>query len=467
MNVLKIQNCFSWLVSDDLALKEKLWEALRFRENGYFHNSLYKRKLWDGFTDYFKKDSGRFLTGLLPEVQSALKHWDVKFQVIDERTKIDFRFQNINENFLDQWKTDKEILLHDYQAEFTNKILKHKRGVVQAPTGAGKTFIMISILKCIPPDCPTLILANRKSLCDQNFKAIDKWQFPNIGRLYDKYNSPNIITCASVQSLHKMEKMLPKIKVLIVDEIHDMMSKKPRQFYNKMKDCSVRVAVSATPFKFGGRDKSQKFAVKGYFGPVMNPKNKTLTTKELQERNILSKTNINFYEVTEPSIPYHLYADAIADGIANNWKFHHLVKNITSKLTGRTLIFVERIAHGDMLQSIMPNAIWVQGKDDMETRNEVIKRLQSDENALAIATQGIFNAGVDFFVHNLINAAGGKADHQIIQRMGRGLRPAEDKDILNYIDFLFLINDYLEDHSRLRISILEKEGHVVTVKKEL
>ena len=82
---------------------------------------------------------------------------------------------------------------------------------------------------------------------------------------------------------------------------------------------------------------------------------------------------------------------------------------------------------------------------------------------MAIATQGIFNTGINVFVHNLINAAGGQADHLIIQRMGRGLRTASDKDILNYYDFVFEINSYLHKHSLKRIKILQKQGHEIEI----
>jgi len=49
--------------------------------------------------------------------------------------------------------------------------------------------------------------------------------------------------------------------------------------------------------------------------------------------------------------------------------------------------------------------------------------------------------------------------------MGRGLRTADDKEDLNYYDFLFEINDYLQDHSKKRIKILTDEGHEVKIKE--
>jgi superfamily II DNA or RNA helicase len=66
----------------------------------------------------------------------------------------------------------------------------------------------------------------------------------------------------------------------------------------------------------------------------------------------------------------------------------------------------------------------------------------------------------------LINASGGKAVHSIVQQMGRGLRLANDKEILNYYDFIYHINDYLLEHSTNRISVLKEEGHEVILKEE-
>jgi superfamily II DNA or RNA helicase len=98
----------------------------------------------------------------------------------------------------------------------------------------------------------------------------------------------------------------------------------------------------------------------------------------------------------------------------------------------------------------------------------VIEQLKiCNGNVVGIATQGIFNAGINVYLHNLLNCAGGKADHQIVQRMGRGLRTSDDKEILNYYDFVFHTNDYLLDHSRKRIKILAAEGHEVIVKQEI
>jgi superfamily II DNA or RNA helicase len=462
-NILRIQNCYSWLYSEDMKTLSVLHEKMRFRERNYFHSRLYKQKLWDGYTEFFSKKTGRFLTGLLPEVKSALKHLGIEYEVLDERGEFSFKVEEIEGDFLGS-----DIELYDYQVDLTNSMIKYRRGIVLAPTGSGKTNIMIAILKALPDNCPTLVLANKTSLVQQNYEEIIKWGFNNVGRLYGKFKEPNVITCSTVQSLHKMESILPKIKALIVDEIHENMSKQPKKYFNKLSSCSVRAAVSATPFKFGGKDQCQKWLVKGYFGPAFKSKSVggTLTTSHLQDRGTLSKSRCIFYPVRKPELKYEVYMDAVTRGIAENWDFHEIVRELAGRLEGRTLILVERITQGDALHSLISNSLWVQGKDDLDTRKMVIDKLKNDKGKIVgIATQQIFNAGINIMVHNVINAAGGQADHQIIQRVGRGLRTSSDKDILNYYDFVFENNEYLLKHSKKRIEILRKEGHEIKIEE--
>jgi superfamily II DNA or RNA helicase len=474
MTHLKIANDYAFLEADDKT-KKKLWKQMRFRERNYFHNRRYKQKMWDGYCDFFKLDNGKFLTGLLPEVKAALNYWGVEYTVQDTRTPVVFQHTNINKDFLklisDPSKPTPNVELYDYQVDYINAVTKHHRGVIYSPTGSGKSLSMVGVLKTLPVGLPTLIVQNRASLAQQNYDEICSWDFPRVGTLWGGKCKPDIITVATVQSIKKLDKILHKFRAIIVDEIHDMMSTGPKAMYRKLTGCSVRVAMSATPFKFGDTDQVHKYYVKGFFGPVLKTKataSGILTTNELQKRDILSQSHCTFYPIKEPMIPHDVYMDAVTRGIAESYHFHQVVSRLAKLQKGRTLILVDRIAHGDSLHGLLPNSLWVRGEDTIETRKSVIQRLQKDEgDVVAIATQQVFNTGINCKVHTLINAAGGQADHQIIQRMGRGLRTADDKDILQYYDFLFLINDYLEKHSRKRIKILKDQGHEIVLKDEI
>lgn len=470
MVTLNIQNDYSWVITKNEDLKKELWLGLRKREKGYFHSTLYKQGIWDGFVEFFHKDGGRFLTGLLPEVLRVLKKNKIIPEIVDNREFFQWKYKKVGPKFLEQWCPAGHPLeghpLYDYQVCGINSAIRNYRGIIKYPTGAGKTAIMIGILKSLPDNCPILFLTRGASLTDQNYKEMIEWGIPNVGRVYGTHKEPNFITCATTnkQTLMKLKNLLPKYKVLIVDEVHECMSKIPKIAYKKMTGCVARLGISATPFKHGGKDLTQKFWTKGFFGPVFKTKTTEsghITTKDLQNRNILSGSECHFYRVEEPKLIHEPYIDAVTMGIAENFTFLDMVKKLAMSLKGRNLILVDRIAQGEALEQMIPNSYWISGPTDLDERGEIFNKLKYDENATAIVMQQIVSAGINVFIHNLINAAGGKAIHSIIQRMGRGLRKAGDKDILRYYDFIFDINDYLYKHSCQRIETLDKEGHEI------
>jgi superfamily II DNA or RNA helicase len=475
LNVLKVENVYSWLQTNNEHLRRQLYLALRVRGNNYFHSTAYKRKIWDGWVEYFNQKTGKFLTGLLPDVVAALRTWKHDFTFDDQRTRPAWIRQTIEADFLRQYAPpgEPQFDLYDYQVDYVNQCIKYGRGLVTAPTGAGKTNILISLMHCLPPGTPTLFMTKQSSLVAQNYEEMVKWGLKNVGRFYGKFKEPNVVTCCTIHkaSFRGIAKLLPHFKCLIVDEVHDAMSDLPTAVYKAMKTAVYRFGFSATPFKFDGKDKEHKFKVKGHFGNIF----KTLTTddgllktKDLQDRGILSKSKCHFYPINHPeNIMHEPYQDAVTLGIASNVFFHQTVTRLAKSLKGRTLILVERIEQGMALKQLLPDAHWISGKDKIEDRQEVFGDLKYGENVIAISMQQIIQAGINVFVHNLVNAAGGKAEHSTIQRMGRGLRCADDKEGLDYYDFLFNTNDYLLKHSLIRIDTLEKQGHEIKVHSEI
>jgi len=460
--IIKVENCYSWLLTEDEQIKKILWDNLRFRQRGYFHNPRFKSKMWDGYVNFFQQKTGKFLTGLLPEIKLAIKKLGGDYELLDKRGLIEFKTSQVDENWLNE-----PIVLRDYQVDYINQAIRNRRGIIHAPTSAGKTHILLGILKALPDDIPTLVLTNSTTLLEQNYDAI-KNICSKAGRFYGKVKDLQNITCATVQSCHLLEDWLKTVKAVLVDEIHDLMSPQAISTFNKLPDASVRIGMSATPFRYGEKDKVHKYKVKGFMGPAFlaqSTESGKITTKELQDRKILSSAECIFYYVREPKLPFAIYNDAVTYGIAENEIFHKMVCKLISGLDGRTLLLVERIAHGDRLKELIPDALWVRGQDNQETRKMVLDKLrESKEKVVAIATQKIFSTGINVYIKNLINCAGAQAEHQVIQRFGRGLRRADDKEHLYYYDFLFQTNDYLEKHSLKRIDILKKEGHKVTIK---
>lgn len=472
MNTLVINNNISIFKTDDDGLRNELWQKLRVKSLNCFYNAAYKNKVWDGFVDFYKKESGRFLTGLLPDIMNFLKDKNLHIQVKDNRKVVEFENLKISADFI----THEGKTLRDYQIEYVEKVAKHKRGIILAPTSSGKTMTMAAIIKNIPAGLKVLVLAGKIGLVDQNYEEILKFTGrTDIGKFYGKIKEINTIVCATAQSLKRPEiqEWLTQCDVLIVDEIHENMSARAKKIFSSLNNCSIRIGLSATPFKDGGKDKQQKFEVKGWIGPVIKlseeiAEDGNLTVGVLQKRNILASVQCDFFKVSEPPLPLATYADAVQYGIAGNMHLHNMVKDLVESLEGRTLIIVDRIEHGDTLADMIPNALWIRGQDNLETRKDIVTKLSTSEGkVVAIASSGIFNTGINVFVHNLINSSGGKSEHVVLQRFGRGLRVCADKPHLNYYDFVFTCNDYLYSHSQLRTKILKKQGHNVVVHDNL
>ena len=241
--------------------------------------------------------------------------------------------------------------------------------------------------------------------------------------------------------------------------------------YKKMTSACVRIGISATAFKWDKKKISDvaKWNVKGNFGPILKTtttESGVLTTKDLQDRGILAASNCSVYPVHKPDLAYEPYQDAVKLGIEQNFHFHEMVAKLAATCKGRTLIVVERIEQGQYLNQLIPESSFIQGKNSLKQREPIIEALKKGDRSVAIVMRQIITAGINVKIHDLINAAGGDSAHNIIQLMGRGLRTADDKDILNYHDFMFLNNDYLRKHSEWRVQVLRQENHNVKIYDE-
>jgi superfamily II DNA or RNA helicase len=322
-----------------------------------------------------------------------------------------------------------------------------------------------------PPKTPTLFLTKNKGLVHQNWKEMKEWGVENLGRWYGGYKEPNYVMCGTVHkaTFDSLDKLLPKFKAIIVDEVHDCMSAVPLKAYKKMNKAIYRIGISATPFKYNKKkvDDCHKWLVKGHFGPIFKTSTTAsgdITTKELQDRGILSSSDCYFYPIKLPQLIHEPYQDAVKLGIEQNFHFHDIVSRLAKSCPGRTLIVVERIEQGEYLKSLIPGANFIQGDTKLKDREPILNSMLAGDKSVAIVMRQIITAGINIKIHDLINAAGGDAAHNMIQLLGRGLRTANDKTKLKYHDFLFLINDYLRKHSEWRMEVIKTEGHSLTVK---
>ena len=71
----------------------------------------------------------------------------------------------------------------------------------------------------------------------------------NVGIVTGDHNSPGHITICTAQSLHKVQDLIPEIKAIIIDEVHQFSSSGSVKILKQFKNATMKLGFSATPWK--------------------------------------------------------------------------------------------------------------------------------------------------------------------------------------------------------------------------
>lgn len=257
----------------------------------------------------------------------------------------------------------------------------------------------------------------------------------------------------------EMEKLLSTFEFVIAEEAHESGG---NEYFEVMQYCTnahYRLALTATPFMKDDEEANMRLmACSGIIGIVV-------TEKELIDKGILAKPYFMFINNARPTgvFPTTNYISAYEKGIVkNNIRNDEIVKwskwSVDRNLP--VLILVNRTEHGNILKDLIQKqglkCNFIYGKDEDEVRQENLKKLESGEINVLIGTN-ILDVGVDVpSIGMVILAAGGKAEVQLRQRIGRGLRRKKTgKNITYIIDFQDSFNQHLLKHAKTRQEIIK------------
>jgi len=96
---------------------------------------------------------------------------------------------------------------------------------------------------------------------------------------------------------------------------------------------------------------------------------------------------------------------------------------------GNTLVLVNGVAFGKKMAKIVPDSVFLHGKDEREVRKEIYQSFKDNDDLIVFATVNIAGTGLNIKrIFNLILVDIGKSFIRVIQAIGRGLRKAHDKD---------------------------------------
>jgi superfamily II DNA or RNA helicase len=185
------------------------------------------------------------------------------------------------------------------------------------------------------------------------------------------------------------------------------------------------------------------------------------TTSELIDKKLLANFNIKAiilsYSPEERQLVSKKNYQEELDYIVRNPKRNKFIKNLALSLEGNTLIlfqFVEK--HGMPLYDLIKSAAgdrniyYVSGKTETKDREFIRKIVETDTNAIIVASSGVFSTGINVKnLHNIIFSSPSKSRIKNLQSIGRALRVSDTKDAATLYD----IADDLTHKSKQNITI--------------
>lgn len=425
-----MENVNSKIEGVPLLLAKKISKLLTFTVSGFGGSSA---------TCLYDLSNHITHTGLIPRVIKFLHESKIKFEVIDKRVK-----PKQNANF----KLMEGFTMRDYQESIVNR--SSSREIIQAATGAGKTFIMYCLAVKFNVK-PLVVIAPKVSLAEQIKDEFEKFSGQKIGIIGGGYYDIQDITVCTPMSAPR--ELLESANMIMFDECHCIPSHSVFNTAAMAKNAYYRIGVSATPWRDGGDDLMIEAALS-----IRKP-HLSLNASTLIEKEKLTPCSIVFVPYKKEFKWPGNYNDLYNQAIVNNEERNSIISTLAYKMLQKkrtTLILIKNIKHGDMLvenlrkkcdisckvvkvnnQEVVVHSIdFLSGRDSKERRKAVLNSVKEGFTKILIGST-IADEGLDLSILDcLILAGGGKSSTRAFQRIGRVLRLHPKKDNAIVFDIL-------------------------------
>ena len=442
-----IGNLTSTLDTDNPKIISALRDKYAFSVPGYEYSTAYKRRVWDGKKRYFGSN-GKFKTGLLPRIIADLEKIGATDVELENKPEVeDFFIPSVGEF---QYRT--------YQEKAIYQCLKRRRAIVDSPTGSGKTLIMAGCIAALQygRDVTALILFREKGILNQTYEFFKKCGIRDLGYNSGEGYIPGKVMLSTVQSIERIiDTHLHETELLMVDEAHQFCRGETTiAAIESFPNASYRLAFTATPPREKAKDINARMVLEGAFGPVYT----TRTAEDLIKDGALAKPIIQVVDNTPvSSVPDDLsYLEIYEEYIVNCDRRNDKIKTIVSKIyqsnpKAKILILVKNLQHIENLQTRISNCYTIEGKDDIDSRYNIINEFINDDKPATIIGTTVMQTGISIDeISHMINARGLSGEVPTLQGLGRGIRKAEGKDTMYFYDFYDRM-PYLENHSKQRV----------------
>ena len=425
----------------DLSMRKHLVNKFKYEIPYARYLPAYKLGRWDGTVSFFGL-GGTTYVSMLEEVLVELDNKGIYVEVQDLREPTQLKFNHIQEDYWGDtcWPKGhpaegQPIRLRDYQVEVINNFLSNPQSLQEVATGAGKTIITATLSHLCEPYGRSLVIVPNKSLVTQTEE-----DYVNCGLDVGVYfgdrkelgHTHTICTWQSLNILSKKTKnheavttfqeAMADVKCIIVDEVHQAKADVLKQLLTQnFAHVPIRWGLTGTipkeQFEFQG--------IRAGLGEVIN----NISASDLQDKGVLAQCDINIIQ-TDDVQEFKTYQEELKYLTTNEKRLEWIGKLIEKiSQNGNTLILVDRISAGNMLQSNIKDSVFISGETKAHDRKEHYDEVKESTNKVIIATYGVAAVGINIpRIFNLVLIEPGKSFVRVIQSIGRGIRKAEDKD---------------------------------------
>ena len=394
------------------------------------------------------------------------------------------------------------IKMRPYQVEATKRVLQYGRGLIECPTASGKSLIIGNIIHNLSvtrsergPLGTVVIYVPTRQLVDQFYLDLLEYGFTkdmickfssSTGKKKDGTFEDNsckngfkqvIITNRDFLSGHK--EMLPKVDVLICDEVHTLApGSKSLEYINSI-DTNVKIGFTGT-IPTGDYHKWTLF---GIFGMVLFKE----SIVNLQQQEYLAPLNITSLEVfdnyvnSNTNLMFSLNTtkrfdneddseDAQKFNAAYNEEIEYIDKNsynlyqkpleyIVNTDSNNILILFDRLEFAKNIYDEVKNSLlnkkvyYIDGSIGIQEREKIRAEFEKQNGGILFAQAKTFSTGIN--IKNLDCVAFfflGKGHTRIVQSIGRILRLHKDKEYAKLFDISFNYK-YSRKHKKERMNI--------------
>lgn len=434
----------------DPATRRKMIDKLKFFLPHARHSPAYKLGRWDG-TVSFCDTAGRTYLNLIDQLLPIIESAGYTLSIDDHRKHYQFQFETVTDDAYSHvtWPVGhpmagKAVQLREHQVKVINEFVENIQSVSVCPTAAGKTIITAILSHKVEKYGKSVVIVPSKDLVTQteedylNF-GLDVGVY--FGDRKDLTRTHTICTWQSLEALRKatkageaeitIDEFLEGVVCVISDECHRCKGTVLRELLaGPFAHIPIRWGLTGTL----PEDENDRYALLSCIGPVSG----VVKAVDLQELGYMANLQIDIWQLNDMSeSAFSNYQSELKWLTTSRPRLTFLAKEFAKLATeqGNTMILVDRIETGQLLEELIPGSIFLSGADKSSDRKKEYKSIQSEDGKILICSYGIASTGISISrLFNLVLFEPGKSFVRVIQSIGRGLRVAEDKDFVNVID---------------------------------